>query len=45
MAYDNFNKVASALRDDCSFYVGIGEVSPASTANGDMLEFWPSDVG
>lgn len=23
--YENFQKVASALRDECSFYVGIGE--------------------
>ncbi|XP_022112151.1 endoplasmic reticulum resident protein 44-like isoform X2 [Acanthaster planci] len=39
--YSVFRRVASALRDDCSFHVGIGENFRSETVSGDNIMFRP----
>ncbi|XP_038049167.1 endoplasmic reticulum resident protein 44-like [Patiria miniata] len=39
--YMVFKRVASALRDDCSFYVGIGDNFRSETVSGDNIMFRP----
>ncbi|KAI6203142.1 hypothetical protein M3Y94_00522200 [Aphelenchoides besseyi] len=39
--YENYQKVASALRDDCGFYVGIGDWARNKNPAGNSLYFRP----
>lgn len=37
--YENFQKIASALRDECSFHVGIGEWARKKNPAGNSLYY------
>lgn len=39
MEYENFQKVASALRDECAFHVGVGEWAKQKNPAGNSLFF------
>uniref|UniRef100_A0A8R1XVF8 Thioredoxin domain-containing protein n=1 Tax=Onchocerca volvulus TaxID=6282 RepID=A0A8R1XVF8_ONCVO len=41
--FDNYRKVASLLREDCIFWLGIGEIFRPELTKGNRLEFIPSD--
>jgi hypothetical protein len=41
--YENFQKIASALRDECSFHVGIGEWVRQKNPAGNSLYFRASN--
>ncbi|VDK44841.1 unnamed protein product [Anisakis simplex] len=43
--YENYKKVASLLRDDCSFWIGIGKNFDAQMQGSDRLFFYPANAG
>ncbi|VDN03722.1 unnamed protein product [Thelazia callipaeda] len=42
--FDNFIRTASLLRDDCTFWLGIGETFASELTKGNRLEYRPTDI-